>query len=105
MTVELIPSVGLFATTFLAGIVLGFIYFGGLWLTVNRLQQFRNPGLVFAASFVVRTAVVITGIYFITAGQWQRIAAIMLGFIIMRTALAHRWGPSASVEPQTAVTE
>lgn len=104
MTVELIPSVGLLVAAFLAGIVLGLFYFGGLWLTVNRLQQFRNPGLAFAASFAVRTAVVITGIYFLTAGQWQYIAACMLGFIVIRTILARRWGPPAPAEPKSAVT-
>ncbi len=79
---------------FTAGLGLGFIYFGGLWLTVKQLASAQRPGLLFAASFTIRTALVVAGIFFAGGGQWQRIAACMIGFIIMRMVLTKRWGPN-----------
>lgn len=104
MNGELISLIVPLIAAFVAGIVLGSFYFGGLWLTVSRLQQFRHPGLAFVSSFVVRTAVVIAGFYFLTTGHWQQIAACMAGFIAMRMILTRRWGPPARRTPDSAVT-
>jgi F1F0 ATPase subunit 2 len=101
---ELMSSMWPLIAAFAAGIALGSFYFGGLWLTVNRLQQFRHPAPVFAVSFVVRTAVVIAGIYFLTAADWRQIASCMVGFIAIRTVLTRRWGPSTRANPKSAVT-
>lgn len=90
------------AVAFAAGIGLGFLFFGGLWWTVNRLQRSRQPGLLFASSFLVRTAIVIVGVYFVTNGQWQQIASCMAGFIIIRFVLTRLWGPAADRKPATA---
>lgn len=80
--------------SFAAGLVLGGIFFGGLWWTVRQLGTTSRPGLLFAASFLVRTAVVMGGVYWLSAGQWQRIAACLAGMIVMRAILTRRWGPN-----------
>lgn len=36
-----------------AGLGLGLVYFGGLWLTVRGVATTRRPVLLFAASFIV----------------------------------------------------
>jgi hypothetical protein len=44
-------------------------------------------------------AVVMAGFYFIMGtGHWERLAAAMLGFIIVRKILTYRLGPQNAVE-------
>jgi F1F0 ATPase subunit 2 len=69
---------------FLAGIALGALYFGGLWLTVQRLRVVRRPGTLLLVSFVVRTALVLAGFYLVMGGQWERLVACVVGFVIAR---------------------
>lgn len=94
MTIEALLGAGLgLLAPFAVGLLLGFVFFGGLWLTVRQLGTTKRPGLLFAVSFVARTAVVLAGIYWIGAGQWQRMAASLVGLIVMRTIVTRRWGP------------
>ncbi|MCB5285383.1 ATP synthase subunit I [Desulfobulbus oligotrophicus] len=76
-----------------AGLGLGLLYFGGLWLTVQRLARTRNPTLLFALSFVLRTALVVTGMYLVMDGSWQRLLVCLAGFIIVRQVMLSRLRP------------
>lgn len=66
------------------GIMLGCVYFGGLWLTVCRLQHSRQPGLAMLTSLLVRLALVTLGLYLLAGGHWQRYAAALAGLLIAR---------------------
>lgn len=68
----------------LAGLVLGAIYFGGLWWTVQRALTASQPALLVMASMMSRTALVIAGFYFVSGGQWQRLLFCLAGFIVAR---------------------
>ena len=46
---------------FFLGAVLSAFYFGGLWLTVKRLPQSRQPTLLSLSSFAARSLVAVTG--------------------------------------------
>lgn len=46
----------------LFGILLGNIYFVGLWLTVRKLPQVRAPMLLAMGSFISRLAIVLVGL-------------------------------------------
>ncbi|NLX19898.1 MAG: ATP synthase subunit I [Desulfobulbus sp.] len=70
-----------------AGLGLGLFYFGGLWLTVQRLGRVHNPTLLFTLSFVVRTALAVTGMYLVMDGSWQRMLACLAGFIVVRQVM------------------
>jgi len=72
----------------IVGTGLGGIYFGGLWWTVNRLMTAKNPALIALGSMVVRTAVTMAGLYYVSDGRWLRIVAAMVGFIGMRVVLS-----------------
>lgn len=76
--------------SFLAGLLLGAIFFGGLWFTVKRLSKTANPGLWMLASFAIRVSVLLLGIYAFTNGQWEGILACLVGFLIARTVWIHR---------------
>ena len=67
-----------------AGLVLGAIFFGGLWWTVRRVLSAKSPALWFLGSMLLRTGMVLAGFYFVGRGDWQRLVACLLGFIIAR---------------------
>lgn len=73
-----------------AGLGLGLFYFGGLWLTVQRLPTWRWPIPLVLASFAGRTAVVVVGFYFVMDGQWERMLACLAGFVMVRLFLVSR---------------
>lgn len=73
-----------------AGMGLGLLYFGGLWLTVGRLSTVRWPALLLLGSFAGRTAFVLAGFYFVMEGRWERMLACLVGFVMARMLLVSR---------------
>ena len=65
----------------LAGILLGGFFFGGLWWTIRKSLSSTRAGLWFSGSFLVRTAVVMLGFYFVAEGDWRRITGCVAGFL------------------------
>jgi F1F0 ATPase subunit 2 len=77
----------LFAELILAafsGVLLGCLYFGGLWLTVRQAPNWQHPGLGMLASLFLRLALVGIGLYLMADGHWQRYAAALPGLLIAR---------------------
>ncbi len=68
----------------LAGVLLGALFFGGLWWTVQKGLTADNPALWFGASMLLRTVVVLAGFYLIAGPDWLRMLLCLLGFIIAR---------------------
>lgn len=77
-----------------AGMLLGWVHFGGLWLTVNHLSKSRSPALFTLGSFILRTLVVLFGLYLVADGHWQRLAAGMVGLLISRRLILVRYRPT-----------
>ena len=69
---------------FTGGLLLGTVFFGGLWLTVRKTVSARQPALWIAGSFFLRTGITLVGFYYIGHGNWQRLMTCLLGFIIAR---------------------
>jgi F1F0 ATPase subunit 2 len=67
-----------------AGLVLGAIFFGGLWWTVRKGVSSKYPALWFLGSMLLRMGIVLLGFYFVGRGDWRRLVACLLGFIIAR---------------------
>ncbi|MET3131449.1 F1F0 ATPase subunit 2 [Oxalobacteraceae bacterium GrIS 1.11] len=65
----------------LGGVVLGALFFGGLWWTVRRSLAARAPALWLLASLLLRMAGALAGIYMIGAGDWRRLLVCLLGFV------------------------
>jgi F1F0 ATPase subunit 2 len=87
------------AVAFTAGIVLGAFYFIALWQTVRRLSSAKSPARLLLGSLILRMAIVMAGFYLIMGtGRWERLAAAMLGFIIVRKILTYFLGPQNAVE-------
>ena len=67
-----------------AGLLLGAIFFGGLWWTVRKCVAAKNAALWFLGSMLIRMGIVLAGFYFVGRGDWQRLVICLLGFIIAR---------------------
>jgi F1F0 ATPase subunit 2 len=67
-----------------AGLVFGTIFFGGLWWTIQKGVPSKLPAMWFLLSGVIRTVLVIVGIYYVGNGDWKRILSCFMGFYIVR---------------------
>jgi F1F0 ATPase subunit 2 len=72
------------AFALIVGIMLGAIFFGGLWWTVRKGVSAKHPAFWFFYSMLLRTCIVLLGFYFILGDSWQRLLAGLLGFIVAR---------------------
>ncbi len=72
------------AIALMAGLVLGAIFFGGLWWTVRQGVVSKSPAFLFLGSMLLRMAVVLAGFYFVGRGDWERLVICLLGFITAR---------------------
>jgi F1F0 ATPase subunit 2 len=66
------------------GVLLGVMFFGGLWWTVRKGVSSERPALWFLGSLLLRTISTVTGFYFVARGDWQRLLMCLLGFVIAR---------------------
>ncbi len=86
----------------IAGLLLGAIFFGGLYLTVRQGVSSRSPVLWFFGSLVTRMGIALAGFYFVSDGSWQRLVVCLLGFVVARlvvTWLTRAAGQQASSAP------
>lgn len=70
-----------------AGAMLGAIFFGGLWWTIQKSVSSPHPATLFLTSSLLRMAIALTGFYFVSDSQWQRLVACLVGFIVARLAV------------------
>jgi F1F0 ATPase subunit 2 len=75
------------AGSLLVGILLGTLFFGGLWWTIRMGPPSAWSGLVFSGSFLIRMAVAITGFYLVSHGEWRKLVACLAGFLLARIAV------------------
>jgi len=74
---------------FMAGACLGIIFFGGLWITVQRALKSNMPGLWFAGGLLSRLTITMLGFYFVGTGNWHRLLICTAGFIVARFIVVH----------------
>ena len=79
----------LYLLSFIAGLALGIVFFGGLWLTIRKAMSSNRPAIWFIASLLIRSALVIGGLYWVTGQQWQRLLVSLAGFILSRILILH----------------
>jgi F1F0 ATPase subunit 2 len=67
-----------------AGVLLGAIFFGGLWWTVRKVVVAPSPVLWMFCSFQLRMAIALLGFYFVASGGPAKLIACLAGFLIAR---------------------
>ena len=86
----------LLALALSAGMVLGAIFFGGLWWTVNRAVSSEQPALWFFGSLLLRMSFTLAGFYFVGRENWERWLLCLLGFVLARIVV--KWLTRPPVE-------
>jgi F1F0 ATPase subunit 2 len=81
------------AIALVAGLVLGAIFFGGLWWTVRKGVSSQRPALWFFGSMLLRTGITLVGFYFVGRRHWERLLVCLLGFIVARWIVTRLTGP------------
>lgn len=80
----------------IAGIGLGTVYFGGLWLTLQRLATSRRPAFLVLGSYLGRMALCFLALLAIARlGGWQGLLVCLAGFITVRFVIVRRLGKPA----------
>lgn len=67
-----------------AGLLLGAIFFGGLWWTIQKGLFSKRPTFWFLSSLLLRMSTVLVGFYFVSSYHWERLLMCLLGFFIAR---------------------
>lgn len=69
----------------LSGVVIGGVFFGGLWWTVRHGLSSRHPALWMLGSALLRTGFAVAGFYVVGRNDWKRLLATLAGFVVART--------------------
>jgi F1F0 ATPase subunit 2 len=77
----------IFSGVLMAGILLGTIFFAGLWWTVSKGLTSNYAALWFLGSTLLRTGVVLAGFLLVSGGDWRKILMCLLGFFLARVAV------------------
>lgn len=82
--------------TFSIGLLLGGIFFGGLWWTVRKMVASNMSAIWFLGSFLLRMGIALTGFYLFALGSWESLVACLLGFITARLIVTRLTKPAES---------
>mgnify|MGYP001320157312 CR=1 FL=1 len=85
LILELLLSAG-------AGVLIGLVYFGGLWWTARRVSKTKAPGALLAGSFVLRMIFLLAALLVVTRGEPLSIAAALVGVWLSRRAAVAYFG-------------
>jgi F1F0 ATPase subunit 2 len=66
------------------GVLLGTLFFVGLWWTVRRGVSSERAAFWFFGSMLLRTGIVLAGFHLVLGSDWKRLLAGLTGFIIAR---------------------
>jgi F1F0 ATPase subunit 2 len=84
-----VSGIGRIAESISAGMVLGIIFFGGLWWTVTRSLTATAPALWFGLSTLLRMALVLSGLYYFAHLGLPNLVACLCGLLVARGAVRH----------------
>ena len=70
-----------------AGVVLGLVFFGGLWWTTQRLVASSQPGILVSVSLLVRVAVLAAGLFLLAQVGSAALVAAVAGLLVTRIGL------------------
>ena len=70
---------------FPAGVLLGMVFFGGLWWTIRRGLSSPHPARWFLAGFLVRMTFLLAALYYLSGGAWARLIILLAGILLGRS--------------------
>ena len=90
------------ATAMVAGVLLGGIFFGGLWWTVRKGLSSEWPALWFFGSLMLRMSTALLGFFVVGREDWTRWLFCLLGFVLARPAVQWSTRPSGEDPSRSA---
>lgn len=90
------------ALAWVAGTLLGAIFYGGLWWTVRKGVSSTQPALWFFGSLMLRTCVTLAGFYFASGGHWERLLSCLFGFVMASVSVTRLTRPRGEQETSHA---
>lgn len=81
---------------FIAGLLLGFVYFPLLWLTIRRLSRADRPLRLMMMSFIARFFVTASALFLVMNGHVERLLLALVGFIFAREICKYVFGGGRS---------
>lgn len=88
------------APVLVVGVLLGAMFFGGLWWTVRKGLSSQRPALWFFGSLLLRMSIALAGFYYVSDGHWERLMMCLLGFVMARLIVT--WLTRPPFEPRNA---
>ncbi|MDY0235547.1 MAG: ATP synthase subunit I [Gudongella sp.] len=79
-----------YVLAFGAGIILGLLFFGGLYITIQKLETAKNPALIMILSFILRMVVLVISFYFISKSGYKEVLFALAGVILTRFVMTFR---------------
>jgi F1F0 ATPase subunit 2 len=89
---------------FALGVILGILFFGGLWWTVACGISSRYAALWFLFSLLVRSSAAMLGFYLVGRGSWEKLAACLAGFVLARLMMTRPTAGAAVLTPSACRT-
>jgi len=75
--------------TLIVGLILGTIFYAGLWFTVKKALVSKTPAIWFIGSFIIRVTITLIGFYYVGNGNFKNLIVCLLGFIIARIVVTY----------------
>jgi len=91
------------ASALAAGVLLGAMFYGGLWWTVSRGLSSKRVALWLLGSLLLRMGFALAGLYFVAGGHWQRLLLCLFGFVMARLAVTRLTRPPGENQPRHAL--
>jgi len=66
------------------GLLLGTLFYGGLWWTVNKAVKSQTPSHWLVGSMILRLSLVLTGLYVVSGTGLQHLGMALLGVLMVR---------------------
>ncbi len=77
-----------------AGLLLGAVFFGGLWWTVRKGVSSKQPVVWFFGSLLLRMSIALAGLYLVGRGHAERLLLCLLGILVARFVVMRLTRPS-----------
>lgn len=71
----------------LIGIGVGVIYFGGLYISTQKINEVKHPSLLMMASFVIRMGIFVAVFFYLSRSGYKNILLALLGVMAVRFAM------------------
>lgn len=91
-----------YTLAWLIGLIIGGVFFGGLWWTVRVIMAGKRSATWLLGSLLLRMGIALTGFYLVARENWQYLVLSVVGFMMARAIVKWLTGLSADQRPPQA---